>query len=82
MTYYRKPLIDTRPKCEWCGWRGQAKDFTRVFVGYASGVYVGKTLQLCPSCAASYQTPATRPACEVSQEEAASLNTFYPGIDA
>ncbi len=52
-----KPLIDTRPKCEWCGYRGQAGDFTSLFVGYASGVYIGKTLQLCNYCAASYQAP-------------------------
>jgi|SRR5579885_1536488 len=50
-----RPIVDNRPKCGWCGWRGQPEQFKEVFVRYASGVMVNKRLNLCPYCYTSYE---------------------------
>ncbi len=57
MSYYRRPLIDKRPKCDWCGWRGKEEQFKRVRVGFSNGVYYGEDMNLCPYCQASHEQP-------------------------
>lgn len=48
--YTQRPLIDKRPKCDWCGWRGKAEQFKRVFVRFAAGVRYNEWMNLCPYC--------------------------------
>lgn len=50
MSYNHRPLIDKRPKCDWCGWRGKEEDFKIVNVTRVWGVTYDENMKLCPYC--------------------------------